>query len=624
MTDVGALVVMLALLPALVVPMLGTAAASPALSAPGPFVAGVPTRVLGTGFTRNTPVLVWWDGASPVSARTNQHGALDLAVTVPPAAATGPHEIAASYDSASSRGKGDRKGSAVPTAPTMVARITVMVADAAGAPPSPTPTPPAATPAPPPPSATASPTASAPASPSAAPTSTAPPSASSTPAPSTSPASPALPQFVVATNGSDANAGTTAAPWRTMQHAAERVPAGGTVLIRAGTFAGFRMTRSGTQAAPITFAAYPGERPVIAGSSTVVNVVSLAGVHDVVLRGLVVEGAAADKSGAGIRIDGGSSRVRIEGNLLRENRSYGVSIVDSSDVTVHANEITGNAEGVYVHRAGSGVIVSDNDIHHQDRMVVATAGIGGDDHGGVGIAFVRTTGPLLAVGNRIWGNRAVSPDYGFDGGAFEIYAASNVTVTENVVWDNRNVIETGSDGAACRGNRFTRNVGYGAATLDVSKGLVLRCAEEMLIANNTFHRLDQFVFDIQSGGNFATSVSGLRVLNNVAVMGSGKVYGIAAGLAAHVTVDYNLVYHDSGGVIGSYAPNGSTTSFETFRAWTGFDRHGLNADPRFVDASIMDFRLAPTSPAVDGALAIPGVTTPVTGAAPDIGRHESH
>ena len=135
---------------------------------------------------------------------------------------------------------------------------------------------------------------------------------------------------------------------------------------------------------------------------------------------------------------------------------------------------------------------------------------------------------------------------------------------------------------------------------------MLRCAEGMLIANNTFYRLDQFVFDIQSGGTFATSVNGLSVQNNIAVMSSGKVYGVASGLASQVHIDHNLVMQDGGGVIGSYGLYGSTTSHATFRAWTGFDTHGVNAEPGFVDATMLDFRLAYTSPAIDRAQGFPG------------------
>ena len=78
----------------------------------------------------------------------------------------------------------------------------------------------------------------------------------------------------------------------------------------------------------------------------------------------------------------------------------------------------------------------------------------------------RSTGHVLASGNRVWGNRAPSYDYGWDGSAFEIYGASNVTITDNVAWDNENVLETGTDksGPACSGNVFARNVAYGGTT----------------------------------------------------------------------------------------------------------------------------------------------------------------
>ena len=46
--------------------------------------------------------------------------------------------------------------------------------------------------------------------------------------------------YYVATTGSDTAAGTSAAPWKTLQKAANAVAAGDTVIVRAGTYAGFR------------------------------------------------------------------------------------------------------------------------------------------------------------------------------------------------------------------------------------------------------------------------------------------------------------------------------------------------------------------------------------------------
>src|SRR5689334_4879763 len=59
--------------------------------------------------------------------------------------------------------------------------------------------------------------------------------------------------YHVSATGDDAAAGSQDAPWRTIQHAADRVGAGDTVVIHAGTYAGFSVGKSGTQAAPIAF-----------------------------------------------------------------------------------------------------------------------------------------------------------------------------------------------------------------------------------------------------------------------------------------------------------------------------------------------------------------------------------
>src|SRR5688572_28557479 len=61
--------------------------------------------------------------------------------------------------------------------------------------------------------------------------------------------------FFVAPQGDDKAAGTAEAPWKTLQHAADVVPAADTVLVRSGTYAGFDLRKSGTPEAPITFRA---------------------------------------------------------------------------------------------------------------------------------------------------------------------------------------------------------------------------------------------------------------------------------------------------------------------------------------------------------------------------------
>lgn len=480
--------------------------------------------------------------------------------------------------------------------------------------PSPTPTPPP-TPAPTP-SPTLTPTPSTTPTPSPTPI----PSPTATPAPV-----PVAGAYYVATTGSDSANGSASTPWKTLQKAADAVPAGGTVYVRSGTYTGFSSSRSGvSSSAPTRFLAYPGDaRPVIAGNGRL-DVIKLSGNHDVLIEGFVVQGAAGGTgSGAGIRTENAAYRITIRNNLIQDNRSYGINIYNSSTVVVDNNEITRNEEGVQVYRGGAGVLITNNRIHHQDKLVVNSASPTGDDHGAVGVALVRTTGAVTVTGNQIWSNRAASYDYGWDGGAFEIYAASYVEIAYNTTWDNENVLETGTDsGIDCAGNSFHHNTSYGAVTAGRAFGMFLRCGTGMIVAHNVLYNLDGFVFSVDASANgFGGEIDGLKIQNNVAVMASGKVIGIESALPASVVINHNLFHNSAGGYIASVTGKGSTSSLATFTSWTGLMASGLSSDPKFVAAGSRDFRLQATSPAIDKGVVVIG-GTPYAGAAPDLGRYE--
>jgi hypothetical protein len=103
--------------------------------------------------------------------------------------------------------------------------------------------------------------------------------------------------FHVATTGNDANPGTLAQPWRTILKAANTLTAGQTVLVRAGTYTetyqspykNIGITRSGSPGQYITYAAYPGERPVIWVSTW--NGIEISGASYIEIRGFEIRGA---------------------------------------------------------------------------------------------------------------------------------------------------------------------------------------------------------------------------------------------------------------------------------------------------------------------------------------------
>ena len=407
----------------------------------------------------------------------------------------------------------------------------------------------------------------------------------------------------VSTRGSDAGHGTFSSPWRTIQKAAAAAPAGSTVYIRGGTYAGFTVARPS-----LAFRQYGTESVVVNGDPSRSFVVRVSGTNHVRISGLTIQGGSI-QYGAGVKVDKSASYVTISGNRIRNNRSFGVLLENSSSVVVTKNSITGNETGIQVSWVSSGVQIVSNTIAYNNRMIVNDA-TASNDRGANGIVFYRASGPITVGSNRIYGHRAASHDYGLDGGALEIYASSNIRIVGNVMFNNLNVLETGTDGTACSNIVFARNVAYGGSDGGArSEGLILRCASSSLIANNTFSDLDDFVYYLTQSGAFAGSIGSLRILNNIQAQTSAKVYSFDAGLPSTMQVDYNLSYNASSGSIAWVSGLGNTGSLSTFRTWTGYDLHGRQGKPLFIDSLL---RVASTSPAIDHGTGISGITTKVS------------
>jgi hypothetical protein len=206
--------------------------------------------------------------------------------------------------------------------------------------------------------------------------------------------------------------------------------------------------------------------------------------------------------------------------------------------------------------------------------------------------------------------------------AFEVFAASNVIMTGNVLWENQTILETGTDGEPCNHLTFTHNTAY---RINWQQGLILRCASNSLIAHNTFDGLDSFVFDLSHyHGIYGSSIEGLKIVNNIAV--NGRVYTIDTfPLPASVVIDYNLLDNPPGSPseYGDYLAYvegyGNTDLFSEFQAWTGYEMHGVYANPSLVNPDALDYHLNDDSPAIDRGMLL---GEPFFGAAPDLGRYE--
>jgi parallel beta-helix repeat protein len=415
------------------------------------------------------------------------------------------------------------------------------------------------------------------------------------------------PTYIVSTGGSDANPGTLAAPWLTLQHAADTAVPGSIIYVRGGTYSGFILERSN-----LTLSGYPGETVVVVGDGVEQHTIHLRNVSGVSLRLLVVQDNPV-KYGTGIHVED-SSLVTIAGSLIQDNQGFGIVLKNVSQVTVIDNEFSYNANAIEVRYGSAGVLIEDNRIHHNYRDVDS-------GRSATGVNFYYTTGPIIAQGNMLWENHTIDqPDPG--GAAFEVYAASNITIRENIIWDNETVLETGSDSlhTPCSNLTFTRNTAFRGAR---QQGLILRCASSSLVAHNTFDALDNFVYDLSHNrGEYGASIEGLRILNNIHVY--GRVYVIENDLPVSVIIDHNLLYNPgSASQYGEYLAYvdgfGNTDSLAEFTSWTGYEQHGMCVNPLFVAYAQRNYALTAASPAIDAGVIL---SEPFLGLAPDLGRFE--
>ncbi len=128
----------------------------------------------------------------------------------------------------------------------------------------------------------------------------------------------------VAPEGDDQNIGSEFEPWGSFQHAGELGEPGDTVCFRGGSYTledPIRLSSSGSPESPITFIAYPGERPILDGRREI--------------GGLLI-------------LDQGTSNLRISGFTLQNFTDWGVDLEgDNRNVRLDHLGVDGGEAGVH-------------------------------------------------------------------------------------------------------------------------------------------------------------------------------------------------------------------------------------------------------------------------------------
>jgi parallel beta-helix repeat protein len=395
--------------------------------------------------------------------------------------------------------------------------------------------------------------------------------------------------YVVSTSGSDSAAGTSAAPWKTIQKAVNSVKAGDIVSVKAGTYAGFAFGDqqvSGTASSPITFKADAGV-VINATNSQTRDGIGVENCNYIVLDGFTIQPSSTDAAWrAGIRFGGGGIGNVARNNkvLMRSQDTQGIYSSFNQNQIVENNEVTGNQDaGIYCSNSAVNPTVRGNYVH--DLSTVSGQGVGihfnGDiSQGGTGII----------QGGLIDGNRVVNCGTGIS-----MDGMQNATVRNNVL---QNIHGKGI------------NL-YMADAAAASKNDV--------VVNNTIVLASDGYFPI--GVRFGST--NVKVLNNIGLNGS-RSFVTDAESSSGLVVDYNIWG-------GANFSNDNDSGWMNFSSWqaSGKDTHSKTstASVLFVNAA-SDFHLLGAAPAVNAgtstsapAVDIEGKARPAGGAF-DIGAFE--
>ena len=293
--------------------------------------------------------------------------------------------------------------------------------------------------------------------------------------------------YYVSTVGNDSNPGTLAAPWLTIQHAANTATAGATVNVIGGVYNEIvNFPNSGSAGEPITFQSDPVvvgttvQGAVIDGTGLTVSgtqgLITISGdLSFITVKGFEIRNLSSSKGvPCGVWITGSGTGVQILNNLIHDIVTtakngnacglfaYGTSQTPIGNLVVSGNELyhlrTGESESMTLNGNVTHFQVTNNLVHDNNNIGIDIIGYErtgptGYDQAGWGVVSGNTVYNISGIGNP-------GEDAEYDADGLYCDGCAYVTFERNVVMQVDYGIETTSENQRClaSGNEWPTGV----------------------------------------------------------------------------------------------------------------------------------------------------------------------